>query len=46
MRRIFLVVLDSLGAGAAPDASAFGDSHANTLKSISRARGFEIPHLR
>ena len=45
MRRVFLVVLDSLGAGAAPDAAEFGDAGANTLGSISREPGFDIPNL-
>ena len=30
--RIFLVVLDSLGIGALPDAKNYGDEGANTLK--------------
>ena len=33
-KRIFLFVLDSLGIGALPDASDFGDSGTNTLKRI------------
>ena len=45
MRRVFLIVLDSLGAGAAPDAADFGDAGANTLRSISGAPGFDIPNL-
>ena len=30
-KRVFLVVLDSLGIGEAPDAEKFGDVGANTL---------------
>ncbi|MBQ7822207.1 MAG: phosphopentomutase [Clostridia bacterium] len=44
-RRIFLIVLDSLGIGELPDAADFGDTGANTLKSISRSEKFSIPTL-
>ena len=33
-KRIFLMVLDSLGVGEAIDAKEYGDSGANTLKNI------------
>lgn len=46
MKRIFLIVLDSLGAGAAPDAAAFGDAGANTLRSVSKGEGFSAEHMR
>ena len=35
MPRAFLVVLDSVGCGGAPDAAAFGDEGANTLAHIA-----------
>jgi phosphopentomutase len=35
MARAFLVVLDSVGAGGAPDAAEFGDAGANTLGHIA-----------
>jgi len=35
IRRVFLIVLDSVGAGEAPDAADFGDVGANTLRSVS-----------
>lgn len=35
MKRVFLVVLDSLGVGELPDAEKFGDKDCNTLKRIS-----------
>lgn len=44
-KRIFLIVLDSLGIGAAPDAKAFGDESANTMKTISESSKFHIPNL-
>ncbi|MCK0103968.1 phosphopentomutase [Pseudohalocynthiibacter sp. F2068] len=37
MSRAFLVVLDSVGCGGAPDATAFGDEGANTLAHIAQA---------
>ncbi len=46
MKRVFLIVLDSLGVGEAADAAHFGDAGAHTLRSISRSKEFHIPHLR
>ncbi len=37
MARAFLFVLDSVGIGGAPDASAFGDEGANTIGHIAKA---------
>ncbi|MBP3381993.1 MAG: phosphopentomutase [Clostridia bacterium] len=39
-KRVFLVVLDSFGIGAAPDAADFGDVGTNTLKRISQSAQF------
>ena len=36
MARAFLIVMDSVGCGGAPDAAAFGDAGANTLGHIAR----------
>jgi phosphopentomutase len=44
-KRIFLIVLDSLGIGELPDALFYGDSGANTLKCISKSKYFNIPNL-
>ena len=33
VNRIFLIVLDSLGVGEAPDAADFGDAGSDTLSS-------------
>ncbi len=38
-RMVFLIVLDSVGIGAAPDAADFGDSGANTLLHTAEAVG-------
>ncbi len=40
-----MIVLDSLGIGALPDAKDFGDEGSNTLKSISFSEKFSIPNL-
>ena len=45
MKRIFLIVLDSLGIGEAPDADKFSDIGANTLKRISASKEFKTPNL-
>ena len=39
MARAFVVVLDSLGCGGAPDAAEFGDLGANTLGHIIQEIG-------
>lgn len=44
-KRVFLIVLDSLGIGEAPDAEAFGDAGSNTLGSIRRSPKFFCPNL-
>ena len=45
MKRIFLIVLDSCGVGAAPDSENFGDFGVNTLRSCSQSGKFHIPNL-
>ncbi|MBE5900440.1 MAG: phosphopentomutase [Lachnospiraceae bacterium] len=42
-RRVFLIVLDSFGIGYEPDAAEFGDVGANTLKSVSTSKEFDVP---
>lgn len=37
--RVFLIVIDSVGAGEMPDSAQFGDIGANTIKHISEAAG-------
>jgi phosphopentomutase len=37
MTRAFLIVMDSVGCGGAPDADTFGDAGANTLAHIAQA---------
>lgn len=45
MKRVFLIVLDSCGIGALPDAVAFGDRDPHTLRRISGSSRFSIPNL-
>lgn len=56
MARAFLIVMDSVGAGGAPDAADFGDAGANTLGHIAlacaegradvgRSGPLKMPHL-
>ncbi len=44
-KRIFLIVLDSLGCGAAPDAADYNDLGANTIYHISQNFALKIPNL-
>ncbi|MBP3401791.1 MAG: phosphopentomutase [Clostridia bacterium] len=44
-KRVFLIVLDSVGIGYQPDAANFGDHGANTMKRISASAEFNIPNL-
>ena len=46
IRRVFLIVLDSVGAGALPDAADFGDAGAHTLRSVAGSDRLFLPHLR
>ena len=45
MKRIFLIILDSLGIGEAPDAKSFGDEGANTLRSAYNTGLLNLPNL-
>ena len=46
MKRVFLFVLDSCGAGEMPDAAKFGDFGVNTLRSCATSDKLHIPNLR
>lgn len=45
MKRVFLVVLDSLGIGALPDAQDFGDAGVHTLKSCYKTGALHLPNM-
>lgn len=46
MKRAIVIVLDSVGAGALPDARDFNDAGANTLGHIHQAVGLKLPNMR
>jgi len=46
MKRIILIVMDSVGVGELPDADKYGDSGSDTLGNIARAvNGLYLPNL-
>ena len=44
-KRVFLIVLDSFGIGAEPDAEAFGDAGTNTLAAVAAHPAFRGENL-
>ncbi|MDP2210762.1 MAG: phosphopentomutase [Candidatus Aquicultor sp.] len=46
IKRVLLIVLDSVGAGALPDAAKYGDEGSNTLGNTAKAvGGLAVPNL-
>ena len=45
MKRTILIVLDSVGIGALPDAARYGDDGANTLGHVVEATGLRLPNM-
>jgi phosphopentomutase len=46
MKRVIIIVLDSVGMGELPDASKYGDIGSNTLGNIAASiEGFSLPNL-
>ena len=45
-KRVFLIVLDSCGAGQMPDCEMFGDRNCHTIKRISTSDKFSCENLR
>lgn len=45
MKRIFLIVLDSVGIGEMPDASDYGDAGSNTIAAAARSSSFSMPNM-
>ncbi len=45
MKKALLIVLDSVGAGALPDAHLYGDEGANTLGHIAEALPLRLPNM-
>ena len=46
MKRVFIIVLDSLGIGEEPDAALFRDHDCNTLKRISLSSKFRFSSMK
>ncbi len=46
MKRVFLVVLDSVGAGELPDAALYGDVGSHTLYAASTSSYFNMPNMK
>ena len=45
MKRVFLIVLDSCGCGALPDAADFGDAGTHTIGALCRTGALHVPNL-
>ncbi|WP_029502912.1 phosphopentomutase [Lachnoclostridium phytofermentans] len=45
MKRVFLIVLDSVGIGEMPDAANYKDEGSNTLKAAAKSEFFSTPNL-
>lgn len=45
-KRVFLIVLDSFGIGALPDAANYGDTGANTLGGVRNHPAFDVPNMK
>lgn len=45
MKRVFLIVLDSVGIGEMPDAKTYGDEGSNTLKACYKNKNFKMPNM-
>ena len=46
IRRVFLIILDSFGIGALPDAALYRDEGSDTLASVCESRYFSMPVCR
>lgn len=45
MKRVFLIVLDSVGIGELPDAGIYGDEGSHTLYAASTSQYFNMPNM-
>ncbi len=45
MTRVFVCVLDGVGAGEAPDADAYGDRGSDTLRHVLERSDVALPNL-
>lgn len=46
MKRVFLIVLDSVGIGELPDAHLFGDEGSNTVRAAATSPYFSMPNMK
>lgn len=46
VKRVILIIIDSLGVGALPDAEAYGDAGSNTLRSCFQTGVLNIPTMK
>ncbi len=46
IKRVFLIVLDSVGIGEEPDAHLFGDEGSNTLGAVREHANFDCPNMK
>ena len=45
MKRVFLVVLDSVGIGELPDAKEYNDEGSHTLYAVAQSKNFKMPNM-
>lgn len=45
-KRVFLIVLDSVGIGELPDAADYGDEGSNTVKAAATSSRFNMPNMK
>ena len=45
MKRVFLIVLDSVGIGEMPDAAEYGDAGSHTVFAASHSKDFYMPNM-
>lgn len=45
MKRVFLIVLDSVGIGEMPDAAEYGDAGSNTIAAAASSPYFHMPNM-
>lgn len=46
MKRVFLIVLDSVGIGELPDAAQYNDAGSNTIRAAATSPYFAMPNMR
>ena len=44
-KRVFLIVLDSVGIGEMPDSAEYGDEGSNTVRAAAQSKEFAMPNM-